>query len=92
MRYTYRHPQLFDAADVRDLLDQAKTNAAALPDWVTEAELHGRLSFNSDSITVTGAGEYARPGDMLVRNAAGHLFATSIDLFQATYQPVDGGS
>lgn len=92
MRYVHRNPPTVQAADVRELIDQAKRDLAGLPDWVADAHHRGHIDFTVDSIILPRAAMTARPGQMVLMHTNGFLFPMDIDRFNAEYRPAEDGA
>lgn len=88
MRYR-KKPVEIDAVPVRDLVQAAGDDWAALPRWVTDAYDAGHLTVDPDGVhiqTLEGRmrGDLA---DMLVRGTRGELYPCKPEPFADSYEP-----
>ena len=72
--------------------DGTEAGAARIQEWIGDGADAQRLEFGGgvlDVVTLEGCLS-ASPGDWIIRGVKGEVYPCKPDIFEATYEPVDG--
>lgn len=91
MKYR-KKPIVIEAVRVTELLAAAARDWPALPDWIRAAYERGEILFVARTVEiVTLEGRMAGcEFDWIIRGVRGELYPCKPDIFEATYEAVDG--
>lgn len=87
-----KKPVVIEAVRVGHLIQDARVAWNALPDWVKEAYEGAKLIFADTFVLIhtlegTMRGEW---NDWLIQGISGELYPCKPDIFEKTYEPVEG--
>jgi hypothetical protein len=87
-----KKPCVIDAEKVHPLILQARNNWKMLPGWVRISYELGNIVFGSSALhirTLEGV-MIADKNDWLIQGVKGEIYSCKPDIFEATYEPVEG--
>lgn len=87
-----KKPVTIDAIRVAHALRDAKHDWNALPNWLRDAYEEGTVLFEDRAVGIATMEGHMRGGwdDWIIRGLHGELYPCKPDIFEATYEPVEG--